>query len=467
MVFSPMFDRISVFRMVACCAMWLQPGCGDDTVGCVAGASSACTCTNGASGAQICRDDGTYGSCTCDGSSVGEQQTSDASREVENERSGKNNSTSDRDDKPAPKDSSSSGSDASVETSPASSDRDDTTTPEGPTPDNDTADEEPTEVDPKADCETFPVNLTQSTTIAPGCYRVIAPPSFAEGADLTISRGVTLYFDEGTWLEVPEGSILIAHGTEANPIIFQGASAEPGYWGGIRLIGAASFDYATIQYAGGSIASDSGQHRAALSVDGLLALTNSRITHSAGYGVRNQNHIGIIEFGNNTLTANQRPLLLNALLVSHLGLGNEFSGNDVDEIDITTEVSSQVLLSPSGRSYTGVQLVESHTWSDFGVPYRLLNTLLVNASASLTLGKGVSLSFVPATGLIVDGALAAAGTEQAPVRLTADDPSVGWLGVVSCTGDISVVNTQIIDVAPDSTFLARACLSEDGILFTP
>lgn len=203
------------------------------------------------------------------------------------------------------------------------------------------------------------------------------------------------------------------------------------------------------------------------SVDGLLALTNSRITHSAGYGVRDQNHIGIPKFGNNILTANERPLLLNALVVSHIELGNEFSGNNVDEIDVSTEVSSDVLLSPSGRSYTGVQLRDSHTWNDFGVPYRLLNGLLINTSASLTLSKGVSLTFAPATGLIVDGALVATGTGQAPVRLAADDPSLGWFGVVSCLGDISVVNTQIVDVAPDSTFLAQACPSDDGTLFTP
>lgn len=419
-----MFCPKNLLKMFACFAMWLQPGCGDDTVACVAGASSACTCSNGASGAQVCRDDGRYGACTCDGNSDDEGQASDGTSELENKRSSKNNTTSDRDDDPAPNDSSPKPSDSSGGNPSASPNRDDSTTPEDP-PGSDTTEQEPDDVDPMADCETFPVNLTQSTTIAPGCYRVIAPPSFAESADLTISRGVTLYFDEGTWLEIPERSTLIAHGAETSPIIFQGASAEPGYWGGIRLIGAASLDYTIIQHAGGLIASASGQHRAALSVDGLLALTNSRITHSAGYGVRNQNHVGIVEFGNNILTANRRPLLLNVLLVGHLELGNELTGNNVDEIDVTTEVTSNVVLAPSGDGYTGTQLVDSHTWYDFGVPYRLLNRLLIHASASLTLGKGVHLSFAPATGLIVNGALVAAGTEQAPVRLTADDPSVG------------------------------------------
>lgn len=442
----------NLLKMFACFAMWLQPGCGNDTVGCVAGASSPCTCTNGASGAQVCRDDGTYGSCTCDGSSDDEGQASDGTSELENKRSSKNNTTSDRDDDPAPNDSSPKPSDSSGGNPSASPNRDDSTTPEDP-PGNDTTEQEPDDVDPMADCETFPVNLTQSTTIAPGCYRVIAPPSFAESADLTISRGVTLYFDEGTWLEIPFYSILLASGTEANPIIFQGVSAKPGSWGGIRVRGGASLNYVTIQHAGGSIASAPDAPRAGLTVyGGDLELRHSRIAYNVGYGVANMTFKSIVAFENNVLTANQHPLLLRPDLVSRVGLTNELSGNEVDVVDLE---GSSILHE------------ETHTWVDLGIPYRLLETLVIR-EASLTLNGGVTLLFAPDTGLVVDdGSLVALGTEQAPVRLKAEDPDVGWPGIWRCDSPtINLANTEFVDLVPNAGIFYDQCAS-DGTLFTP
>ncbi len=456
-----MSDRFNKFRMLACCVMWLQAGCGEDTAGCVAGASTACTCANSAQGAQLCRDDGTYAECVCESRSKDEKHTSGAdagttgkpgsntadtadagntteAAETTDDRSRPDAQTSDRDDTPAPEVSSASG---------------ETT---GGAPDEQ-------ESDPMADCETFPVNFTQSTTIAPGCYRVIAPPSFAELADLTISRGVTLYFNEATWLEIPKDSKLTAHGSEESPIIFQGAIEEPGYWGGIRVIGSASMNYVTIQHAGGLIATDPEQRPAGLSVDGALELKNSRVAHNAGYGVRNQNHESMAIFENNVLTANRRPLLVNVRLVSYVGDANDFSGNEVDGIDVNTEVSSDVLFAPyAGR--VGLRL-GTRTWVDVGAPYRMLEGLIVHTYDSLTLSAGVNLLFPPGTGLIVDGSLLATGTEQAPVRLEAEDPNEGWFGVVSCSGTLSLAHTTLVDVAADEAFVNYAC--SDGVQVVP
>ena len=47
-------------------SMWVACGVPDDSR-CSVGRSVACTCETGASGAQACREDGTYGPCTCGG----------------------------------------------------------------------------------------------------------------------------------------------------------------------------------------------------------------------------------------------------------------------------------------------------------------------------------------------------------------------------------------------------------------
>jgi len=53
--------------------MALCVGCGGTPAGgtCTPGTSSPCTCTSGQSGAQVCADNGTYGTCVCEGGGSG------------------------------------------------------------------------------------------------------------------------------------------------------------------------------------------------------------------------------------------------------------------------------------------------------------------------------------------------------------------------------------------------------------
>jgi hypothetical protein len=58
-------SRTHLIATLAIAAGLALAGCRRDH-GCVPGASSACTCTNGAAGAQTCQSDGWFGSCRCD-----------------------------------------------------------------------------------------------------------------------------------------------------------------------------------------------------------------------------------------------------------------------------------------------------------------------------------------------------------------------------------------------------------------
>src|SRR5262245_22380871 len=46
-------------------------GCLISESTCIPGASLSCTCSSGVSGAQICKSDGTLGSCVCDSTGAG------------------------------------------------------------------------------------------------------------------------------------------------------------------------------------------------------------------------------------------------------------------------------------------------------------------------------------------------------------------------------------------------------------
>lgn len=80
-------------------------------------------------------------------------------------------------------------------------------------------------------------------------YRVDdAPRGLYVDAELTLEEGVEILFPADLGLAVVEGS-LVAHGTMQNPIRF---AADGASWQGIHVVrGQASFEYATIENAGG------------------------------------------------------------------------------------------------------------------------------------------------------------------------------------------------------------------------
>ena len=60
--------RLKTILVLSAC---LSAGCdGDPVSSCVPGATASCACTDGSSGAQECRADGTYATCVCEGSAV-------------------------------------------------------------------------------------------------------------------------------------------------------------------------------------------------------------------------------------------------------------------------------------------------------------------------------------------------------------------------------------------------------------
>src|SRR6056297_485546 len=89
-------------------------------------------------------------------------------------------------------------------------------------------------------------------------YRVMNPVAVESGAKLTIEPGVVVEFvvDAGLTV-VSDNSVLIASGTEEEPILFTGEQEIAGYWRGINIFSNSvenTISHAQILYAGSASA---------------------------------------------------------------------------------------------------------------------------------------------------------------------------------------------------------------------
>lgn len=108
---------------------------------------------------------------------------------------------------------------------------------------------------------------------------------------LNISAGTELIFASGTQMNVRQDGSLTAIGDAANPVIFRGEQATPGYWQGIEFVFSSSvdnvLDHVQITHGGGGDPATSGN----IIMDGTgtalarLTLTNSTVSDSLGWGV--------------------------------------------------------------------------------------------------------------------------------------------------------------------------------------
>ena len=139
-----------------------------------------------------------------------------------------------------------------------------------------------------------------------------------QGGILAPDPGVTLVFDEGSWLDIEGNGVLRAVGTAAEPIVFKGKSEVPGYWDGITFWGSPwqenVLEYVDIRH-GGSDGSLSPAYGAVYLYDSSsVTIRNSVIADNARYAVNCSD-----------------PTYDDNVLV--LGSGNTFSNNALGDID--------------------------------------------------------------------------------------------------------------------------------------
>ncbi|HNP17298.1 MAG TPA: hypothetical protein PKL31_02590 [Fulvivirga sp.] len=111
-------------------------------------------------------------------------------------------------------------------------------------------------------------------------------------SQLTLSPGVHIKFQSGTTLTVNTG--IIAEGTVADPIVFEGENNAPGSWNGINLLGTYKMSYCTINNGGENALSGGEKTNVLFNSSSEFAaypqtnysFENNTVSNSAGYGVQ-------------------------------------------------------------------------------------------------------------------------------------------------------------------------------------
>jgi hypothetical protein len=258
---------------------------------------------------------------------------------------------------------------------------------------------------PQVTCvDLSPTAITTDTTLSEPCYNVTSEVTVSNTATLTIDPGVRLVFATGTRLTVDNDGLLLAVGTQAEPITFTAAIAASGYWDGI-YIDSSMLEYAVVEYGGGTTSSTTAN--VTLGTSGSLSMNNSVVRHSNKYGVAFSTTHGteISSFSGNTVTLNEdAPLYMPTDLVGDLDADNDLTGNitstggDRDYIQLALTVNVD-------------DISHDQTWHDYGIDYYMPDAT-TTVGAVLTIAPGARLVFPAGARLeIIDtGTLNAVGT---------------------------------------------------------
>lgn len=272
-------------------------------------------------------------------------------------------------------------------------------------------------------CSVLPARFDQDTTLPKGCYLAEVTPTIAAAVRLTLAPGVRIEFSKDTALEVGEDQVLVAEGTEADPILLTGAKSQRGYWQGLRYESTASaanrLAYVTVEYAGSKQAANdpdsAGIKVISDSRPALLGMTHCTIRHNEGWGLWLTASTEMTAFASNTLEQNGLgPINLDSDVVRFLDAGSSYVGNDTDRVHVrATAISIDA------------------TWPSLDVPYFIDGSLEV--AKGWTLAPGVTLTLGEDVNVSIEGdaaALHAVGTELAPIRITGAQTTPGYWGSI-------------------------------------
>ena len=124
------------------------------------------------------------------------------------------------------------------------------------------------------------------------------------GGSLTVAPGVTFIMTSGAVLDVGyagNAATFIAKGTAASPITFVGLDTTNGYWNGINFevtaLSASALDHVILKNAGV-------MNNGAIRLAKEIAVTNTTVTGSAGYGIYYNKNFTTNYAATNTLTGN-------------------------------------------------------------------------------------------------------------------------------------------------------------------
>ncbi len=303
-------------------------------------------------------------------------------------------------------------------------------------------------IDPAPDVVEISSDITEDRTLnAETLYRVTS--TIDVEAVLTIEPGTRIEFEEGTWFRFRDSAVIIADGTEAEPITFTGTQESPGWWNGLWIRETDHPDniinHAVIEYGGGSSFSSSVE-AANLAVGRLsdraaVTVTNTTIQHSGAWGLFSTRASNLPGFEANTISQNQGMPVRSGANNAHFFDGaSTFIGNDEDYVFLRSAEIDE----------------EDVTWQKLDVPYRMDGetrveevALTVNPGATIAFEQGAELQFREGSIIQVEG------TADDPILFTGTLEQPGWwsgIWVRDSDHPASVIDHAIIEYAGRSDF---------------
>ncbi|MEM6925827.1 MAG: hypothetical protein AAF602_02765 [Myxococcota bacterium] len=235
-------------------------------------------------------------------------------------------------------------------------------------------------------------------------------------ATLTIEPGVVIEFEANAGLGIYDNGFLDAEGTVEAPIVFRGARDERGFWRGIHTETDTVLEHVSVENAGSNYVYCCNEAAAVFAKDGRLSMESTTIRDSGAYGLVLRNAVTLNRYGQNTITGGvDAPVLADFETAGSFdGLASDYSGNDVDFIDMgTNRVDRSTTLLPAN------------------VPYRVEGRVL-DVTDALRIEAGVELRMRADAGIGVfdGGSLELAGTEAQPVVIRGEQAVRGfWRGI--------------------------------------
>ncbi|MBN1610444.1 MAG: hypothetical protein JW940_27695 [Polyangiaceae bacterium] len=234
-------------------------------------------------------------------------------------------------------------------------------------------------------------------------------------AHLVFEAGVDYQFEAGTGFEFGwngAAASVALNGTSEAPIVLRGATEQSGYWKGLifrdNVATSSLLSHVNLRHAG------SGGDPALLIQSAILLSDVSLDVNDTGVRIDEQ---GLDPDSSDlSITGTDGvPLVVSPDALVTLPQGGDYTGNDVDEIEV------------QGGDYT-----VSGTVPNLDVPYRVMSTINARSGAKMTLAAGTqwlmeadsALTFANGTTFI------AQGTEAAPIRFEGADQVAGsWKGI--------------------------------------
>ena len=259
-------------------------------------------------------------------------------------------------------------------------------------------------------------------------------------AKLTIAPGVTVAMGAGSGILVNEGGQLVAKGSAAAPIVFQGTSPTPGHWSSIRIdsaVNASELEFVTVRHAGPASTGFALNENSSVRLVGAVSLKDVTIEQGAAVGlVVTKKNLGLTDQSLERVRVKghaEAVLALTERVPLLSGAGNSFAGNTLDHVR---------LLDPSTNSVL--------TFPKLDVPYRLQTNsgLSITDDGALTFGPGVELIVPSGKSITVSGRgqFIATGTADAPVVIRGEVQEAGsWEGLFfsgSSVGNLENVVVQ-------------------------